>query len=745
MDQFDIGRLTDLDFEILCRDLLVDRLQVPLELFAPGVDKGVDLRHFESKDRTLVVQCKHWSTSSRAALIRHMRVSEKPKIDSLQPQRYILATSANLTVKAKDELLKILHPYTTSGSDILGLLEIIEELRYRPHIVRRHIRLWLNSTEVLQSLLNRSIVSRSQALRDDIQATLRTYVPNESFSRAHALLEDRHVCIIAGIPGVGKTTLAQALSAVYLESEYELVDITDDVGEIDEAWSEDRPQLFYFDDFLGQTALDDKLNKNEDRRLLSLIRRIHSSKTKRLILTTREYILAQARERYERLANASFDPLTAIVDMSDYTPTLRAEILYNHVFFSGLSRVAKASFAAPAKHLPIVSHPNFNPRLIEMTLTGSVTEGVEADPATAILDNFNNPNALWRHIVEHQLDRSKLALLETLFTLHPTASLDVVQDSWRRYGREWGEAPTSLQFKASLRALDGTMIRTSRSASGDKILISFHNPSIRDYLRDYLAENDDVLLSLLRSMHRFDQVVACWVAAGGTPGRALRSALLNHWNESLAAIERTALPYDDRVLDDWRVNEIATLLRMSLEVRDARLNKVMLGILDQVDAAEIDDGAAAVNLLRLASESEDDRVRGWAAGELPGVMDWVLGDLWNWDNASFAQQLVEDLGELAPEWGRLRVERALDEAAERVIDRATSQESFDASTLREALEHAGRYSDPEELFPGYHFAEQLLMDYEESLEAPRVELPRPDPARERQSVSAIFESLRELP
>jgi len=187
-------------------------------------------------------------------------------------------TSASLTVQAKDDLLHMLHPYTATGSDILGLLEIVEELRRRPSIVRRHIRLWLNSTEVLQSLLNRSVISRPQGLRADIGATLRTYVANESLARTTRLLEKQHVCIIAGLPGIGKTTLAQVLSATYLQSGYELVDITEDIGEIDGMWSEDKQQLFYFDDFLGQTTLNDKLHKNEDKRLLSLMQRIHACK-----------------------------------------------------------------------------------------------------------------------------------------------------------------------------------------------------------------------------------------------------------------------------------------------------------------------------------------------------------------------------------------------------------------------------------------------------------------------------------
>ena len=82
------------------------------------------------------------------------------------------------------------------------------------------------------------------------------------------------------------------------------------------------PRIYLYDDFLGRTSITEKLEKNEDHRLVSLIERIKDSPRERLILTTREYILHQAQNVYERLNTPIFDKPQCIVDLSSYTRSL---------------------------------------------------------------------------------------------------------------------------------------------------------------------------------------------------------------------------------------------------------------------------------------------------------------------------------------------------------------------------------------------------------------------------------------
>ena len=64
-----------------------------------------------------------------------------------------------------------------------------------------------------------------------------------------------------------------------------------------EMFKQGIPQVFYFDDFLGTTTFDENsLDRNEDKQLLIFLQSVHnSSGAKKLILTSRDYILRQAR------------------------------------------------------------------------------------------------------------------------------------------------------------------------------------------------------------------------------------------------------------------------------------------------------------------------------------------------------------------------------------------------------------------------------------------------------------------
>jgi len=226
----------------------------------------------------------------------------------------------------------------------------------------------LSSATVLREVLNQHIQLRSSVLAEDAEETLQIYVENASLRRAHELLEKEHVCVIAGLPGIGKTTLAQVLITQHAAEDYDVVVVSQDIDEALRVWSPEASQIFYYDDFLGQTSLDDKLGKNEDARLMTFLRRVHSAPNKRCVLTTREYILQQAKSRYEKLARHNFDVLTTVIDIEDYTALVRAKILYNHVYFSHLHSSAKRAFAAPQRYEAILDHRNYNPRLVRLSI-----------------------------------------------------------------------------------------------------------------------------------------------------------------------------------------------------------------------------------------------------------------------------------------------------------------------------------------------------------------------------------------
>jgi len=271
---------------------------------------------------------------------------------------------------------------------------------------------------------------------------------------------------------------------------------------------------------------------------VKIIRRINKHPSKRFILTTREYILAQAKQKYERLSGEDFNPLTCVLTLDNYTPLIRAEILYNHLYFSELTREEKAQFAEPRVYLPIIEHRNFNPRLIDYSLRLMFSSEDEAlpDVAQAMLENLNNPRRLWEHI-DNQLDQESVDIVTVLFSFTREATVDELERAFHSYIAQSGRASSHRKFLQSLKVLDNTMIRIG-SDSGNST-IAYHSPSIRDYMSLYIGENRDKLLTLIRSALVFSQVNAIATQSTGPTRAALYVQLRQAAKEVEAAVRRT--------------------------------------------------------------------------------------------------------------------------------------------------------------------------------------------------------------
>lgn len=200
MPRYDFGELTDYDFESLTGDLLAAELGLRFELFTPGPDRGIDLRHFrsESSTRTVIAQSKRWAPGAWSSLRQHLERTERPKLEQLQPDRYILVTSVQLTPDRKDVLCRSLTPWLSSPTDVYGRDDLIVLLQRHPEVERRHIKLWLTSTEVLTAVLNAGVLRRTNDVLERAKRQLQLWVPNQSFWKAKALLEESHICVLAG-------------------------------------------------------------------------------------------------------------------------------------------------------------------------------------------------------------------------------------------------------------------------------------------------------------------------------------------------------------------------------------------------------------------------------------------------------------------------------------------------------------------------------------------------------------------
>lgn len=345
-------------------------------------------------------------------------------------------------------------------------------------------------------------------LVEEIQNKAKLYVQNKSFFDAQTVLKNYNYCIISGIPGIGKTFLAEILLLQHISKGYEPVVVRSHIREAFELLEGSTKQVFYYDDFLGQTGWEDKLEKNEEQSILDFVKYIKTHNHARFILTTREYILQQARNVYEKLHASDFDHAKCIIRLESYTRRDRAHILFNHVYFSALPHQHKRALVQKDVLLNIIDHKNYSPRIVEwMADFQNVRDCTGVEYPKRFLDTLANPSELWRHAFLNHLTPPSRGVLMVMMTFQSGADMADLKEAYDSFRMQevklFGAATTPNEFITALDELDGSFIRCEHK--NHEVVIAFHNPSVRDFLEKYLAENAELLRMLCSSIIFYNQ------------------------------------------------------------------------------------------------------------------------------------------------------------------------------------------------------------------------------------------------
>ncbi|MEO9960607.1 MAG: hypothetical protein ABJF07_09935, partial [Nisaea sp.] len=482
---YDFKTLSPADFEDLCRDLVGRELSIQFEAFTTGPDGGIDGRHASSIKCT-ILQVKHLIGSTFATLKSSIR-GERPSIDKLAPDRYILATSRGLTPANKAVVAAEIGSALRTEGDIYGGGELNALLRKFSDIEKAHIKLWLSSTAVLERVLQGAAHTFTEISKSEIDAKVRVYAHNPSFPAAQTIQESQHVLIISGPPGVGKTTLAEMMAYTYLAEGWELVamrSLDDGFGSIDDS----RKQLFLFDDFLGKIALDEQALAARDSDLARFMRRVRTSPNARFILTTRAHIFEEARRASEHLADQRLDISRYLLDVGIYTRRIRARILYNHLIVAGTSAPLIRALIESGSIKSIVDHRNYNPRVIEWMTDADRLHGQTPETyPESFLAALDNPSQLWDTAYrKHIPEKCRHLLLTMYFCSEYGVEIDELHTHYAALHRElsikYGTTRDPKDFEEAVRILEGGFI----TVRGTRV--SYVNPSFRDYMSGYVKD-----------------------------------------------------------------------------------------------------------------------------------------------------------------------------------------------------------------------------------------------------------------
>ncbi len=549
---YDFKQLSPADFEDLTRDLLQQDWGVRLEAFKTGRDKGIDLRYAALPDHTTIVQCKHFAGSTLAKLVRELRVEELPKVKRLNPNRFILVTSLPLNPANKEAIKEALSPYVKTTHDILGAEDLNNLLGRHPEIETQHFKLWMSSIAVLHRVLHNAEHVQTDFDVGRVRRAVPLYVQTSNYSRAMKILDEHKVVIISGVPGVGKTTLADMLLFAHLESSYRPVVIKSEIAEGRRFFNDDLRQIFYFDDFLGETFLGNRvdfLGKKEDSSILNFMEIVARSKHARFVLTTREQFLQQAlqiSERFRRERGVLADH-RCVLELGDYTLLDRGRILYNHIYFSDLAADYKAELLRDEFYMRILKHRNFNPRLVEwLSRLTNVKQFPLADYQKVVERVLENPEQLWRIAFEQQISEASRSLLLALYSLGGETPLYRLKEAWKALHQHraktynWGRA--AEDWRRSLQELEGGFLVFKNQQA------AFVNPSVKDFLDSTLASNTEHLDDLVSATCFFEQIVRIWLLARSEKGSQIRRHFQKSPERLMIAISQNLQnPHEERI------------------------------------------------------------------------------------------------------------------------------------------------------------------------------------------------------
>lgn len=507
---YNYSNLSDFEFEILCRDIMQKKLGIKLYTFQKGRDGGIDITD-DPKNKKVIIQVKHYINSKYSDLLGTLK-KEVQKVKELQPEKYYICCALNLTAKNKRELYDMFSDYMESANDIMSLIDIDDFLECPENmdIVRKHYKLWLESTEILGEVFNQNVFIDCESLLYNIEEESRRFVETSCYYECLDILEKEKMLLLLGMPGTGKTVTTKMLAIYYASKGYRIRYTTNgDISDIKNAIStqKDLPEIILLDDCLGQHYF--RMKETQGNELLSLVKYVACHKNKKLIMNSRVTIFQQAKERVIEFRQFAEDEKfkIKILDMGKLSLSDKGRIFHNHIYFKGLPADYYQDILKDFHYREIVKHNNYTPRIMEfVTREYNFKKVSSGHYYEYVLRCLDNPTEIWQDEFSEKLQQEDRVFLTTLYSLTDT-SIDenVVKRAFNYRLSNNTIADTSRNiWEDVLKRLEGAFIQIIEK--NGKKEIGAINPSVNDFLREYLQKNDIEREYIRKNATEYEQI-----------------------------------------------------------------------------------------------------------------------------------------------------------------------------------------------------------------------------------------------
>lgn len=515
MNIYKFDTLNDEEFEELSKDLLYVDLGIDFKTFRKGKDGGIDLSYVSMDEKLFIGQAKHYPKSTYSNLKNSLQ-KEFEKIKNKNVEKYILITSLDLSVSEVKEIIKIMKGIIKSENDVYDLkrLNTILQRKGSEWIEKKYYKLWLSSTNILGRIIKNAQENNIEYYVKEIDNKIKLYVVTENIHIALEKLNKNNMLLIHGEPGVGKTVLAEMIAYNYLSKEYKLRFISGNkIEELEDIMSVDdmEKEIIFIDDFLGENYLS-LFTSSSESKLIFFLNKYLRKKNKFVVLTTRSTIYNKAKQVYEKLDRFSIEFEKYNLTLNSYNQFEKARILYNHLCFNDLDREYIEEIRSNETYLKIIEHRNYTPRLIEFITNKTRVSEIEVSRYPEfVLKNLNNPEEIWRKEFETKILDEDRFLVWTIFTFEGSVRLDILEEAFHeRYDYEIKNSNIILvqnAFNKSIESLLRGFIKINRTDENkENCLIGFINPSVNDFLINYLNEDSKERKRILNSIKYIEQL-----------------------------------------------------------------------------------------------------------------------------------------------------------------------------------------------------------------------------------------------
>lgn len=532
MADYDFSTLNSSDLEELVCDLL-NRNQpvgsvIKYKTFKDGKDKGIDLLYStDAFEFEQVGQVKHFYRTGYTKMLATLKATEVDKVIKLNPNKYIFATSVELSVANTEAIKALFNPYIKNLNDIYGKNDLNRLIEENEEILNSHYKLWLSDFSILKKLLSSDLEFRSSAFVEyELKRRLRIYVKTALFEEARKALAKNRFIILTGEPGVGKTTLAEMLIYEYIADGYNLSYILDDIKEAEKVLvPDDSKQIIYFDDFLGSNKVEINKAKGSETALRRILNRIPNMENKLVVFTTRSFLLNTAIEESEHLKRFNIKAKSSLFELKEYDEVLKKQLLVNHIEDSELKEELKELLHDDEIQNFIVTHSSFRPRSIEfITSEDKVNHFNKAEFKEFIISSFDYPDEIWKHAYNEQITEDDRLLLNTLISFGEVSNiieLEVAFNSRVQYEVEKNNKQREMfAFQKALKRLEGGFILLK-----NEVNVNFINPSLIDFLVEYLKHDKEEVLKIVNSVKYVSQLTERLFSLGSVASNKMPESL----------------------------------------------------------------------------------------------------------------------------------------------------------------------------------------------------------------------------